>query len=634
MANRVPASHASGKTLRVIVVKLNITKKLILIIVILVIAPILATGILANQAAKEIVTQLLNESQITLAREIAEQISQLFRTARTDTKMLSALPALSDYYYNHFYSLHSEAEISRKQIEEFFLDMADKSNFYYRICYFNAEGVQVVNITQGRLQGGEGLSSIITFPTDGAFDSGDKLQVSSVMAMADEQKRVVRFVQPLFDVWNNRSGLVLLELDFDKITDHILSRRVGKKGYAMLVDIDGRIQVHPDRRIRQKRFDQLGISALADLVAKMLAEHQGMVSYRYMGNRVAAFTTVEQNGWIVAVSLPESEFAERVNIIRERVLFVVMLAGFITVGGGILFSWHFVQPIKQLAQATNVISAGQLPPQIKVISNDELGILTRSFNHMVRNLRRIQAELVESEKLVSLGRLATGVAHEIRNPLNSMKVAAEILANKQPTQEEVNELVNLISGEIAHLDNFVTDFLTYARQPPLNYTQIDVNQFVTDTVDAAAAHMAKKNIRVEMDLHPRLPATGMDPFQMERALMNLVFNAIDAMPRGGLLKIATSHTPPNIKDCSPGFIQMVVSDTGIGLKTEQIEQVFEPFYTTKDHGTGLGLSLTKSIVESHGGSITLEENADSGVTARIFLPERMSDKGKESHEAD
>jgi two-component system NtrC family sensor kinase len=615
-------------------VTLNITQKLILIIVILVIMPILATGILANHAAKEIVTQLLNESQITLAREIAEQVSQLFRTAQADTKMLSALPALSDYYYNHFYSLQSEAEINRKQIEEFFLDMAAKSNFYYRICYLDADGVQVANITQGRIQGSKGLSSIIPFPAGGAFDSRNKMQVSSVMTIDDGQQRVVRFVRPLFDVWNNRSGQVLLELDFDKITDHILSRHVGKKGYAMLIDTDGRIQVHPDRLIRQKRSDELGVSSVAYLVPKMLAKRQGMVSYNYKGNRVAAFTTVEQNGWIVAVSLPESEFAERVNLVRARVLWVVMLAGIITLAVGIIFSWHFVQPIKQLAQATNVISSGQLPPQIEVVSNDELGLLTRSFNHMVRNLRRIQGELVKSEKLVSLGRLATGVAHEIRNPLNSMKVAAEILNTKQPTQEEVNELVDLISGEIAHLDDFVTDFLTYARQPPLNYTGIDVNQLVTDTVDAVTPRMAKKEIRVEMDLYPRLPVTRMDPFQMERALMNLVVNAIDAMPGGGRLKIATFHKHPDTRNSNPSFIQIVVCDTGVGLETDQIDRVFDPFYTTKDHGTGLGLSLTKSIVEAHGGSVTLEENADSGVTARIYLPERLSDKGKEIHEAD
>jgi two-component system, NtrC family, sensor kinase len=611
---------------------LNITQKLILIIIVLVVTPILATGLMANRAAKGIVTQLLNESQITLAREIAEQANQLFRTARADVKILSALPALSDFYYNRFYGLQSEAEISRKQIEHFFLDVAKKSEFYYCIDYVDAQGERIVDISRDK---GYGPDDSADRPLDEMTiqnQDGGTL-VSAVLTFDHGQRRVIRFSQPLYDVWNNLSGTVRLELDFDQFSSYILSRRVGLKGHAFVLDTEGRIQVYPERHYVGKRYDQIEESSISELIQNMLGERQGMVSYEHQGSKVAAFTPVEENGWVVAVTLPESEFAERVNIIGQRMLLIVMLAASFSVGVGIIFSWHFVKPIKELARATNTIAAGDLPSQVESTSSDELGTLTRSFNHMVRNLRRVQAELVKSEKLVSLGRLATGVAHEIRNPLNSMKVAAEILDNKQTTRQEAQELVKLICNEISHLDNFVTNFLSYARQPSPSFIESDVNQLVEDLVQSVAPRIKKNKVELSMVMTPDLPSIRMDPFQMERALSNIVTNAIEAMPDGGRLRIATSRDGYISANHSRASIQIVVSDSGIGLPSDQIQQVFDPFFTTKDYGTGLGLSLTKSIVETHGGSIAIDANPDAGMTVTVRLPEEKPDRGEENSDA-
>lgn len=613
--------------------KLNITQKLILIIVMLVIVPVLATGFMANSAAKEIVTQLLNESQITLAQEIAEQVSQLFRTARLDTKMLSALPALSDYYYNHFYGLHSEAEISRKQIEDFFLDIASKSNFYYRICYLSAEGRQIANITQGRILN---VSTFYFDPQISVTDKTDKTKepvISSVLKMEDG-RRSVRMSQPLTDVWGNCSGFVLLELDFDKISDDILQRRVGEQGFAIVIDTQGRIQIHPDSQFLDKRYDMLGMPSMSQLISKMRNSHQGIASYENKDKKVAAYTHVDENGWIVSIVLPESEFVKRVNIIRERVLFIVMLAASVTIGVGIIFSWHFVRPIKELALATNVISAGRLPAQIEVPSNDELGILTRSFNHMVRNLRRIQAELARSERLGALGHLAAGVAHEIRNPLNSIKISAEVLDTKQPSAKEAEELMKLILAEVSHLENFVTNFLSYARQPPPNAIDVDANQLIKDILHPMSTRLANSDISISMELADDLPVIPLDPFQMERALLNIIVNAVDAMPEGGSLRISTRCDTYMTETGTQPCILIEVADSGIGLTAEQLQHVFDPFFTTKEFGTGLGLSLTKSIVDSHGGDIYIEAGRERGVVTRIRLPKNRPDIREErSHEA-
>lgn len=599
--------------------RLNITQKLILVIIVLVIVPVLATGLTANRAAKQIVTQLLNESQIALAREIAEQASQLFKTARADIKILSALPALSDYHYNRFYNLHSEADISRSQIGDFFLDMAKKSKFYHRISYLNAEGLQIVNITQSRILGSKNSDHALRWPIDEDEIQNAEIYISPILTVDEGRQRIIRFSKPLFDVWDNVSGVVRLELDFNEFSKQILSRRVGLNGFAFVVDTDGRIQVHPESNIWDKMVAEVENDSLAELITKMLHDRQGMASYDDNGSKVAAFTPVEENGWIVAVALPESEFAQRVNVIGKQMLLIVIFAASITLCVGILFSWQFVKPIKQMAQATNVISAGGLPAQLESTSKDELGILTRSFNHMVRNLRRVQAELVRSEKLVSLGRLATGVAHEIRNPLNDMKIATEVLSRKEPTAQETEDLVNLIADEIAHLDSFVTEFLSYARQPPLKMIDFDANQLVADVLQTANQKVRNNKIELIMDLNDDLPSVTIDPFQMERALLNIVANAVDAMPDGGSLWVSTALSSDNQEHFLPQ-IRIAIVDSGTGLTAEQLDRVFDPFFTTKDHGTGLGLSLTKSIVEAHDGSISISPNQGPGLTVEIYLP--------------
>ncbi len=599
--------------------KLGITTKLMLIVIPLVVFPVLATGLMAYQAAEGIVTRLLNQAQINLAREIAERTTQNLQTARTDLGIISVLPAISSYYYNRFYNLFSEAEINRKKVEKFFLEIARKSPLYYRIAYVDPKGREVVNITQARKNAGRGFLRP-PLPLKQLSHGNPRANVSSIIALSPGGHRVIRLARPLFDVWKKMSGVVVLELDLDRLSRRILSQRVGRKGYAFVVDNQGVVRVHPEPGYLGKTAVQLGLPSVAKLIRTMLVKRQGMASYRYRGRKIVAYTPIKANGWIVAVTLPVSEFTERVDVIKDRVGWVVLLAVSLALGAGTIFSLRFVRPIKKLAQATTVISEGRLPKQIEPVSKDELGSLTMSFNHMVKNLRRIQEELLKSAKLASLGRLATGVAHEIRNPLNAMKMAAEVLRRKRVGSRESDELVKLIYQEISHLEDFVANFLSYARQPPPRLTKMDVSQFVEDILQTTGPRIAEGGVNLEKRLDPDLPAVMIDPFQMERAVMNIISNALEAMPGGGRLTVSTSLSVALEDGRNGRQVEIQVADSGAGVSRESLRNIFDPFFTTKDQGTGLGLSLTRGIVEAHGGSIGVESTPGRGTTVMIFLP--------------
>ncbi|MEO6847523.1 MAG: ATP-binding protein [Chthoniobacterales bacterium] len=235
----------------------------------------------------------------------------------------------------------------------------------------------------------------------------------------------------------------------------------------------------------------------------------------------------------------------------------------------------------------------------------------------VTELRRSTEQTIESEKFSALTLLAAGVAHEIGNPLNSLNIhlhLAEKKLRKLPEKErgEIGESLRIAREEVSRLDQIITQFLRAVRPTPLETSMDSMNAIVEESVSFLEAEIRNRNVLVEMDLNPSLPLQPVDRNQLKQAFYNIIRNSAQAMKSGGVLRIRTGF------DESHTFISF--SDTGGGISIEHMGRLFEPYFTTKQGGSGLGLMIVQRIVREHGGEVMIESTQGVGMTLTIRLP--------------
>jgi signal transduction histidine kinase len=284
------------------------------------------------------------------------------------------------------------------------------------------------------------------------------------------------------------------------------------------------------------------------------------------------------------------------------------------------------RPVQALTDAAGRVAAGDLSARVRAAGSDELGALARTFNEMVERLgesRALEERLRVAERTTAMGRFASALAHEIRNPLNSISLAIDHLRNRlapgdEPRTSEFQALMATLKSEVTRLNRLVGDFLSSGQPARLDPRPCDVGAVVRETATLVEHKARDQGIALEVDVAGGLPLTAADPELLKTCLLNLVLNAFEAMPGGGRLSLAARLE----RGEDAAAIALVVSDTGVGMPREAAASAFEPYFSTKEAGVGLGLSLVRRIVEGHGGRIALDSTPGQGTTVRVFLPVR------------
>jgi signal transduction histidine kinase len=291
----------------------------------------------------------------------------------------------------------------------------------------------------------------------------------------------------------------------------------------------------------------------------------------------------------------------------------------------LVLSWTFSRPLQHLTDAAREVAAGNLQAAVAPEGSQEIQSLARTFNEMVARLREqrlLEERLHFAERSTALGRLASAVAHEIRNPLNFISLSIDHVAQRLGPDAEsdrrgdFDRILANVKDEISRLNRLVGDFLSFGKPMRLHTRACALETIVRD-VAALVGHKARdQGITLSVEADAELPEVVADPELLKTCFLNLMINAVDAMPQGGTLRLGIRRG----RDSAGDVLLVEVADDGLGMSPEEVAGAFEPYFSTKETGLGLGLALTHKIVSDHGGSIALESAPGRGTTARVVLP--------------
>jgi two-component system NtrC family sensor kinase len=364
--------------------------------------------------------------------------------------------------------------------------------------------------------------------------------------------------------------------------------------------------------------------------------------------------------WIIGVSvlhlgLPQQSFVElrtRINVVFSAILIFAALIG------AAISAWlgsSLSRPIKELEKGARLLALGEELPDIVLGSHDEIAVLAEEFNimkHRVterenenQNLNRTleekvrertteleeknhwllvaQQELARAERLVGIGLLASGVAHEINNPLAIIRGNAELLEMSGVLTKSDHSEVDTIIRQVGRVERIVSNLLTFGRSKKKDIRPFQVQELLNDILNQIGHQIPLDSYRIERRYETEGCIEG-DQDQLRQLFTNLIINGLQAMEQGGLLIVATTAT-------ADGLCRVSITDSGIGISKESQEKLFTPFFTTKPRGTGLGLAVSYGIVMDHGGDIRVESEPGQGATFNILLPLRQTSAPQSEH---
>lgn len=301
---------------------------------------------------------------------------------------------------------------------------------------------------------------------------------------------------------------------------------------------------------------------------------------------------------------------------QTRLFLGVMLIGsLLAVGAAVLLARRITTPLRELARAAEGIARGDYPTVPDSSSRDEIGHLTRTFNQMserLAHMQELEQQLRRRDRLSALGTVGLGIAHEVRNPLGIIRTSTELVQANPALGDNDARLLRYVIEETARIDHLISEFLAFARPAPPELHPLRMAEVVERVLAVCDAQLAKAGIRVQRRLESADALVDGDERQIHAALLNLILNAVDAMPDGGELILR--------QQADAESVVLEVEDSGPGVAEADVEHLFNPFFTTKARGTGLGLAKAYSVMEGHGGSIGYAGGSGGGALFRLTFP--------------
>ncbi|MBN2655621.1 MAG: response regulator [Spirochaetales bacterium] len=455
---------------------------------------------------------------------------------------------------------------------------------------------------------------------------------------------------PVYNENGSLHGVVGVDIEISELSDFLATLSIGKSGKAFILDNKGKVLAYPEKsRLTVNTDDDAvhlaTIGELDDEISK--AAYEALLSKEYeLDEKSELFFTFKHDRqvfhamfapfkasywpWLLGIYIPEDDYIGALKKNRTFSVFISLSVGLITILIGFLITRSIVQPLLRLQGAAKSVGSGNLKSPLNIeTAYREVDETARVFELMRIELEeksRIEEQLQQTQKVESIGRLASGVAHDLNNLLTPILGYSEMLMNKIP-EESLNRQIRQIFNAGGKARDLVQQLLAFSRKQELEYKPLDLNKVVTG-FQKLLKRTIRENISIEIVESEITPAVMADPGQIEQVILNLCVNGQDAMPSGGVLTIELTvvemdqRSGRKYSNIEQGFyVLLAISDTGQGMAPEIKDKIFEPFFSTKgEFGIGLGLATVYGIVNQHNGDIQVYSEPGRGSTFNIYLP--------------
>jgi signal transduction histidine kinase len=417
---------------------------------------------------------------------------------------------------------------------------------------------------------------------------------------------------------NQPSGWLVGEFSLEEMWRMVDQIRIGQHGFALVVAPQGELIAHGDPDKKALVAQTRNMSAHPLFAAARARKDAAPVAQEYVdedGRReLGVAARIAPLGWTVIVEQPTAEAYASATELQKQLVVAISLALIAMITVGYLFGRSFINPILALKRATHDLAAGQLDARVDVRRADELGDLGDAFNTMADRLAKLQEEVKRQERQAMFGRVAAGLVHDLSHPIQNIGNSTRLLLRDDVDAESRDMFRRTIDRELATLKRFMDDLRHVVKPKPIERFAMDINGSVAEMVESMRGEAERNALAVDTRFAPGPLTIEGDRFALGRVYRNLITNAIQATDPGGRVTIETSRDGDRI--------QVRVSDTGSGIPAERLSAIFDDFVTTKRRGLGLGLAISKRIVEQLDGTIAVESEVGRGTSFTLRFPAR------------
>ena len=417
---------------------------------------------------------------------------------------------------------------------------------------------------------------------------------------------------------NQPSGWLVGEISLEEMWRMVDQIRIGGRGFALVVAPDGQLVAHGDPDRKSLVAQALNMSRHPLMEAARATAGREPISLEYENDRggtdLGVAARISGLDWTVIVEQPTVEAYATAAQLQRQLTAAIAIALLGMIGAGYVWGRSFITPILTLKRATHEVASGQLETRVQIDRADEFGDLGESFNTMADRLVTLQEDVKRQAQHAMFGRLAAGLVHDLSHPIQNIGNSARLMLRDDVDGESRDMFRRTIEREIATLKRFLDDLRNIVKPKPIERFPMDVNASVAEILESMRPEGERSGVTVDAQFAPGPLAIEGDRFALARVYRNLITNAIQATEPGGRVSITTARTG--------NMVEIRVADTGSGIPAEKLSAIFDEFVTTKARGLGLGLAISKRIVEQLDGTIAVSSEVGRGTAFTLRFPAR------------